>query len=109
MQSYLTVAEDTSVILGGILEEACARILLIDTLGLSELFIVFKKSVFKNRNDSDFSKERLSSKPSFSARCRRRRTNHICEPIRKRMMTHSMIQYFRTRIFFPKLDLFHVL
>ena len=94
-------SEDTSVILVAILEEACARILLIDTLGLSEFVYCIEKSVFKNRVILNFQKERLSLKPKFWARCRRRRTNHICEPIRKR---HDDSQYesktFRTRIFF---------
>ena len=65
VQSYLTVAEDTSVILVAILEEACARILLIDTLGLSEFVYCIEKSVFKNRVILNFQKERLSLKPKF--------------------------------------------
>ena len=79
-----------SVILWGILEEASARILLIDTLGLSEFVYCIEKVSFKNRMILDFQKERLSLKPKFWAQCRRRRTNHICEPIRKR---HDDSQY----------------
>ena len=65
VEQYLTVAEDTSVILGGILEEASARILLIDTLGLSEFVYCIEKVSFKNRMILDFQKERLSLKPKF--------------------------------------------
>ena len=46
-----------------VLEEACARILLIDTLGLSEMFIVSKKSVFKESYDSEFHKRKTELNP----------------------------------------------
>ena len=82
VQSYLTVAEDTSVILVAILEEACARILLIDTIGLSDFGLLYRKVSSRIGWFWIFKKKRLSLKPKFSARCRRR-TNHICEPIRK--------------------------
>ena len=52
---------------GGILEEACARILLIDypwiiriILGLSELGLLDRKVSFQESGDSEFQKERLS-------------------------------------------------
>ena len=58
VQSYLTVAEDTSVILVAILEEACARILFIDTLGLSDFGLLYRKVSFQESGDSEFSKRK---------------------------------------------------
>ena len=76
----------------GILEEACAMILLIDTLRLSERFIENQKSVLESKIPY-FKKWKTKTQNSVSSWCveEENESDHF-EPIRMRLMADEMFQ-----------------
>ena len=98
-------SEDTSVILVAILEEACAMILLIDTLRLSERFIENQKSVLESKIPY-FKKWKTELETRFRADIVGRGCWVILfQPIRMRLMDDEMNQLaFRSRILTQNLE-----